>query len=56
MSDLAHIHHVELLTPEPERSLAYFHDVLGMEIESRSGRSVFLRGWGEYQRYSLKLT
>jgi catechol 2,3-dioxygenase len=56
MSDLAHIHHVELLTPEPERSLAYFHDVLGMEIESRAGQSVFLRGWGEYQRYSLKLT
>ncbi len=56
MTDLAHIHHVELLTPEPERSLAYFHDVLGMEIESRAGQSVFLRGWGEYQPYSLKLT
>ncbi len=56
MTDLAHIHHVELLTPEPEQSLAYFHDVLGMEIESRAGQSVFLRGWGEYQPYSLKLT
>ena len=32
MTDLAHIHHAELLTPEPEQSLAYFHDVLGMEI------------------------
>jgi catechol 2,3-dioxygenase len=56
VTDLAHIHHAELLTPEPERSLAYFHDVLGMEIESRAGQSVFLRGWGEYQPYSLKLT
>ena len=56
MSDLAHIHHVELLTPEPERSLAYFHGVLGMDEESREGQSVFLRGWGEYQPYSLKLT
>jgi catechol 2,3-dioxygenase len=56
MTDLAHIHHVELLTPEPEQSLAYFHDVLGMEVESREGQSVFLRGWGEYQPYSLKLT
>ncbi|MEO8688726.1 MAG: VOC family protein [Solirubrobacteraceae bacterium] len=43
MSDLAHIHHVELHTPEPEQSLAYLHDVLGMEIESRAGQSVFLR-------------
>ncbi len=27
-----------------------------MEIEGREGQSVFLRGWGDYQRYSLKLT
>ena len=56
MSDLAHIHHVELLTPAPDASLAFFVDVLGMEVESQAGDSVFLRGWGEYQRYSLKLT
>jgi catechol 2,3 dioxygenase len=54
--DLAHIGHVELLTPEPERSLRFFVDALGLEEESREGGSVFLRGWGEYQRYSLKLT
>jgi catechol 2,3-dioxygenase len=54
--DLAHIGHVELYTPEPERSTRFFTDALGMEVESRNGQSVFLRGWGEYQRYSLKLT
>jgi catechol 2,3-dioxygenase len=54
--DLAHIAHVELLTPDPEGSLACFVDVLGMEVESRAGASVFLRGWGEYQPYSVKLT
>ena len=27
-----------------------------MEIEHREGQSVYLRGWGDYQRYSLKLT
>src|SRR4051794_22656769 len=27
-----------------------------MEIEAREGQSVFLRGYGDYQRYSLKLT
>jgi catechol 2,3-dioxygenase len=56
VSELAHIHHVELLTPAPEASYRFFHDVLGMEEESRAGQSVFLRGWGEYQPYSLKLT
>ena len=27
-----------------------------MEQEAADGQSVFLRGWGDYQRYSLKLT
>ena len=27
-----------------------------MEIEARDGQSVYLRGWGDYQRYCLKLT
>jgi catechol 2,3-dioxygenase len=56
MSDLAHIGHVELLTPRSEDSLRFFEQVLGMEVEATEGRSVFLRGWGDYQRYSLKLT
>jgi catechol 2,3-dioxygenase len=54
--DVAHIGPVELLTPEPERSLAFFVDVLGMEVESQAGESAYLRGWGTYQRYDLKLT
>ena len=27
-----------------------------MQVEARAGQSVFLRGWGEYERYGLKLT
>ena len=54
--DIAHLGPVELLTPEPDASLRFFTDVLGMEVESREGRSVLLRGWGDYQRWSLKLT
>jgi catechol 2,3-dioxygenase len=54
--DLAHIGHAELLTPYPEESLRFFVELFGMEIEAREGQSVYLRGWGDYQRYSLKLT
>jgi catechol 2,3 dioxygenase len=54
--DLAHIGHAELLTPYPEESLNFFVELFGMEIEAREGQSVYLRGWGDYQRYSLKLT
>ena len=56
LHDVARIGHAELLTPKPEESLRFFVDVLGMEEEAREGQSVFLRGWGDYLRYSLKLT
>jgi catechol 2,3-dioxygenase len=54
--DLAHLSHVELLTAKPDESLAYFHDVLGMEVAGESGDSVYLRCFGDYERSSLKLT
>jgi catechol 2,3-dioxygenase len=56
VSDVAHIGHAELLTQAPEESLGFFVDVLGLDEEAREGRSVFLRGSGDYQRYSLVLT
>jgi catechol 2,3-dioxygenase len=54
--DVAHIGHVELLTDRPDERLGFFLSVMGMTEEAREGQSVFLRGWGDYQRYSLKLT
>ena len=56
LHDLAHIAHAELLTPFPDESLRFFVELFGMQIEHREGQSVFLRGWGEYQPYGLKLT
>ena len=55
--DLAHLGHMEMLTPKPDESLKFFVDVMGMTISGRqNGESVFLRGWDDYERYSLKLT
>jgi catechol 2,3-dioxygenase len=56
LHEIAHISHAELLTPKAQESLRFFVDVMGMEIEAQEGQSVFLRGWGDYQRYCLKLT
>ncbi|HTX45099.1 MAG TPA: VOC family protein [Solirubrobacteraceae bacterium] len=56
LHDLAHIGHAELLTPTPEESLRFFVELFGMEVEHREGQSVYLRGWGEYLPYGLKLT
>ena len=54
--DLAHLAHMEMLTPKPEESLKFFVGVMGMTETARLGVSVFLRGWDDYERYSLKLT
>src|SRR5258708_35523544 len=54
--DLAHLGHMELLTPKPDGSLKFFVDVMGMTISGRKGESVYLRGWDDYELYSLKLT
>ena len=54
--DIAHLGHIEMLTPRPEESLRFFVDVLGMTESGRQDESVFLRGWDDYELFSLQLT
>ena len=54
--DVAHLGHVELLTPRPVQSLWFFRDVLGMSVVHESGASVYLRAWGDHATSTLKLT
>jgi catechol 2,3-dioxygenase len=54
--DIAHLAHLELLTPKFEASRKFFVDVLGMTQSGEKGDSVYLRGYDDYERYSLKLT
>ena len=54
--DLAHLSHIELLTPRVDESLHYFVDILGMEVSGELGDSTYLRCFGDYERTSLKLT
>src|SRR5260370_33763572 len=55
-TDLAHLAHVELLSPRPDDSLRFFVDVLGMTESGRRGDSVYLRAWDDYEHHTLKLT
>jgi len=54
--DIAHIGHVELLTPKFDESLAFFKDVMGLHESGRQGDSVHLRAWADYERFTLQLT
>ena len=54
--DLAHLGHLEILTPKPDESLRFFVDILGLTESGREGDSVYLRAYDDYERHSLKLT
>jgi catechol 2,3-dioxygenase len=53
---ISQLAHVELHSVDPEGSLRFFRDVLGMEEAGREGQSVHLRAWGEHHLSSLTLT
>ena len=54
--DVAHLGHLELLTPKFDASLAFFTSVIGLHESGQFGDSVYLRGWGDYEWHTLKLT
>lgn len=55
VGELAKLGHIALVTPDLERSLWFFEDVLGLdEVERRDG-TVYLRAWGEFEHHSLSL-
>jgi len=56
VSDLAHLAHIELLTPKLEESTRFFVDVIGMIESGREGDSVYLRAFDDYEHHSLQLT
>jgi catechol 2,3-dioxygenase len=54
--DMAHLGHLEIFSPKPDESLRFFVDVMGMTQSGVKGDSVYLRGWDDYERYTLKVT
>jgi catechol 2,3-dioxygenase len=56
LHDVAHLGHIELLTPKLCESLWFFVDVLGLTETGREGNSIYLRTWDDYEHHTLKLT
>lgn len=54
--DIAHLAHVEMLTPKPDESLRFFTDIMGMTVSAQQGDSVYLRAYDDYEHHTLKLT
>lgn len=55
-TDLAQLVSVALFSPKPEESVAFFHDLLGLEISHRAGQSIYLRAYEDFYQYTLKIT
>ncbi|GIK37824.1 MAG: catechol 2,3-dioxygenase [Chloroflexota bacterium] len=55
-TDLAQLVSIALYSPRPAESVAFFHDLLGMEISHREGQSVYLRAYEDFYQYTLKIT
>jgi catechol 2,3-dioxygenase len=53
---LVKLGHVALTTPDLETSVGFFRDVVGLEEVERTGGSVYLRAWGEWDHHTLVLT
>jgi catechol 2,3-dioxygenase len=54
--DIAHLGHLEVLTPKFDESLDFFVRIFGLTESGRKGQSAYLRAYDDYERYSLKLT
>lgn len=54
--DIAHLAHVEMLTPKLDESTRFFTDIMGMSISAVVGDSVYLRAYDDYEHHTLKLT
>jgi|SRR5699024_5759 len=54
--DTAQLAHTELYTPDPEGTLWFFKDLLGMQESTREGQSVYLRAYEDYYHHTLKVT
>jgi catechol 2,3-dioxygenase len=56
LGDIAHLGHVELLTPDLDGSVWFFTEILGLTETRRVGDSVHLRTFDDYEQTSLIVT
>jgi catechol 2,3-dioxygenase len=54
--DVAELAHIEIYTPNPDGTLWFFKEILGMTETARVGQSVYLRAYEDSYHHSLKVT
>lgn len=54
--DIAHLAHLEIYSPKLEESVAFFRDMLGMDVAHREGKSVYMRAYEDHYHNTLIIT
>lgn len=54
--DVAQLAHIEIFSPKPEETVAFFTNLLGMDVSARQGQSVYLRAYEDFYHNTLKVT
>ena len=53
---LSQMAHIELLSTNLDETVRFYKEIVGMDETGRDGNSVYLRAWGDYFLYTLKIT
>ncbi|MTD53742.1 VOC family protein [Amycolatopsis pithecellobii] len=53
--EVAHLSHIELLTPVLDKSVAFFVDYLGMTVVGGDDNKVYVRAFDDYEHHTLTL-
>lgn len=54
--EIARFGHIALITPDIEKSLWFFRDVVGLEEVDHQEETVYLKAWGDFEHHTLSLT
>ncbi len=54
--DVAHLAHVEILTPTLAETVECLTTIFGLQKTHQSASAVYLRAWGDYYHHTLKVT
>ena len=53
---LSQLAHIEIYSPDVEKSVQFLRDVVGLDETGRDANSVYFRAWGDYFHHTLKIT
>lgn len=54
--DIAHVGSVELFSPTPAETVAFFRELMSLRVVHEVGASTYLHAWADYEAWTLKVT